>query len=120
VLGEILEFEADDAAEILALLPATYRKRLSRARAEVTAVLAHECSVHTAGAACACHRGVRHAVQSGRLDPGALEVRIGDLAALRRRLTLLDAEPRTQVMYRSDETPDLRDDILAKVRLSLF
>ncbi len=120
VLGEVLEFESDDAAEILGLQPATYRKRLSRARAEVTAVLGRECSVHTPGGACACHRGLRHAVQSGRLDPGALEVRIADLAVLRTRLTVLDAEPRTQALYRGDETPDLRDEILAKVRLTLF
>jgi DNA-directed RNA polymerase specialized sigma24 family protein len=120
VLGEILELEADDAASILDVLPATYRKRLSRARAEVTAVLSRNCSVHTAGASCACHRTVGHAVASGRLDPSALEVRIGDLEALRTRLTVLQAEPRTRGLYQGDETPDLREEVLAKVRVALF
>src|SRR2546430_10506506 len=50
VLGEILEFEDAQAAEILEIKPAAFRKRLSRARAALTAFLAKKCSVHTAGA----------------------------------------------------------------------
>lgn len=120
VLGEILEFEAEEAAQILEIQPAAYRKRLSRARADVTAVLSRSCSVHSAGNPCACHRTLASAVATGRLDPTALEVRIGDLETLRRRLTVLDAEARTSGMYRGDETPDLREEVLAKFRLSLF
>ena len=120
VLGEILEFEADDAAEILGLEPATWRKRLSRARAELTAFFTRECSVHTPGRACACHRRLGRALEIGRVDPSNLEVRIGDLAVLRRRLAVLDDVSRTRAMYQADDLPDLRADVLASVRTALF
>jgi hypothetical protein len=120
ILGEILEFDSADACEILGLEPAAYRKRLSRARAELTAVLSRECSVHTAGRACACHRKLGAAIASKRLDPARLEVQIADLAQLRTRLTLLDAEHRTLGMYQGDEQPDLREQVLDSVRTVLF
>ncbi len=120
VLGEILEFESEDAAEILGLEPATWRKRLSRARAELTAFFARECSVHTPGRACACHRRLGRALELGRVDPSNLEVRIGDLAVLRRRLAVLDDEPRTRAMYQADDTPDLRAEVLESLRTALF
>jgi RNA polymerase sigma factor (sigma-70 family) len=120
VIGEILEFDGADAAEILGIEPAAYRKRLSRARAELTAVLSRECGVHTAGNPCACHRRVAFAIQSGRLDPAQLEVRIGDLKALRTRLSVLDVEDRTVGIYQGDETPDPREQVLSSVRQALF
>jgi septum formation topological specificity factor MinE len=47
-------------------------------------------------------------------------VRIGDLAVLRRRLAILDSESRTRTLYQGDEMPDLRDEVLASVRVALF
>jgi RNA polymerase sigma factor (sigma-70 family) len=120
VLGEILELEAPEAAEILEIEPAAFRKRLSRARAELTAFLSKTCSVHTPGPACACHRQLGHAIRAGLLDPKQLYARIGDLEQLRARLARLDAEARTTGIYGGDEAPDLRDDVLASVRNSLF
>jgi RNA polymerase sigma factor (sigma-70 family) len=121
VLGEILEFEAPEAAEILGIEAAAFRKRLSRARADLTAFLGKKCSVHTAGAGCACHKQVGHAVSAGLLDPQALDVRIGDLVQLRGKLARIDlAEERTAGVYRGDETPDLRDQVMGTVRSTLF
>jgi RNA polymerase sigma factor (sigma-70 family) len=120
VLGEILEFESDDAANVLEIQPATYRKRLSRARAELTAALAKECSVHTPEAPCACHRRLPAALRAGQIDPAALEVKLDDLRSLRRRLVVLQAEPRTSALYQGDETPGVREEVLSKLRLSLF
>jgi RNA polymerase sigma factor (sigma-70 family) len=120
VLGEILEFESNDAATVLEIEPAAYRKRLSRARAELTAVLERECSVHTPGAPCACHRRLPVALRTGQIDPNLLEVKLDDLRTLRRRLVVLQAEPRTNALYQSDETPDVREEVLSKLRLTLF
>jgi RNA polymerase sigma factor (sigma-70 family) len=120
ILGEILEFDSADACDILGVQPAAYRKRLSRARAELTAVLSRECSVHSTGRACACHRKLGAAIASGRLDPAKLEVQIADLAQLRTRLTVLDAGERTVGMYQGDEQPDLREQVLDSVRNVLF
>jgi RNA polymerase sigma factor (sigma-70 family) len=120
VLGEVLEFEADDAADILGIQPAAYRKRLSRARAELTRALERDCSVHTAGRGCACHRRLAHVLRIGALDPAEMEVRVGDLADMRARLTVLDAETRTRALYQGDEMPDLRYQVLESVRATLF
>jgi RNA polymerase sigma factor (sigma-70 family) len=120
VLGEILEFEAGDAAAILGLEPATYRKRLSRARAALTETLGQTCSVHTPGLRCACHRKVGDAIRRGRIAPEELEVRLGDLAQLRTRLGALGSGARTLEMYRADELPDLRREVLASVRAALL
>ncbi len=120
VLGEILEFDAPDAAAILGLAPAAYRKRLSRARAALTETLGRTCSLHTPGPRCACHRKVGDAVRTGRIAPAELEVRIGDLASLRAQLGALDSETRTLALYRADERPDLRREVLASVRAALL
>jgi RNA polymerase sigma factor (sigma-70 family) len=120
VLGDILEFEATEAAEILEIQPAAFRKRLSRARADLTAFLAKKCSVHTPGAGCACHKQVAHSMKVGLLDPTQLDVRIGDLVQLRVKLARLGADQRTTAIYRGDEASELRDGVLASVRNTLF
>lgn len=120
VLGEILEFEDAQAAEILEIQPAAFRKRLSRARGALTAFLAKKCSVHTAGADCACHRRLGHAVRTGFVDPTQLDVQIGDLVQLRGRLARLEADERTRGLYQGDESPNLRERVLSSVRDTLF
>jgi len=120
VLGDILEFEDAQAAEILEIKPAAFRKRLSRARAALTAFLAKKCSVHTAGADCACHRQVGNSIRTGFVDPAELEVQIGDLVQLRGKLARLDADERTRGLYQADESLDLRESVLSSVRDTLF
>ena len=119
VLGEVLEFDADDAAEILDIQPAAYRKRLSRARAALTNTLGNNCGLHTPGLRCACHRKVVEAIRKGRIAPAELEVRIDDLAQLRSQLGALDADARTLAIYRANELPNLRREVLASVRAAL-
>ena len=120
VLGEILEFDADDAAAILGIEPAAWRKRLSRARAQLTAFFARECSVHTPGRPCACHRRLGRALAIGRVDPSNLEARIGDLVTLRRKLAVLEEASRTRAFYQDEDTPDLRSEVLESVKTALF
>jgi RNA polymerase sigma factor (sigma-70 family) len=120
VLGEILEFESTEAAEILDIEPAAFRKRLSRARADLTILLSKKCGVHTATAACACHRQAESLVKRGLLDPSQLDVHIGDLVQLRAKLARLDADQRTTAIYRGDEASELRGRILDSVRDTLF
>ena len=120
VLGGILEFEASEAAEILEIQPAAFRKRLSRARADLTVFLAKRCGVHTAGASCACHRQLGSSIKAGLLDPARLDVQIGDLVQLRVKLARLDADHRTMALYRGDEASELRGQVLNSVRDTLF
>ena len=58
VLGEIVELSSDEAAQVLEIEPATFRKRLSRARATLTAFLGRHCGIADEANPCRCHRSV--------------------------------------------------------------
>ncbi|GAA1224049.1 hypothetical protein GCM10009665_12880 [Kitasatospora nipponensis] len=69
VLGEVFELPGAEAAWILDTTPATYRKRLERARRRIRAFMGASCGIVNPAAACRCARRVDTAVRSGRLDP---------------------------------------------------
>lgn len=70
VLGEIFELSSTEAAWILDVTPAAYRKRLERARRRLTAFLTSTCDLVNPDAFCRCARRVDKAVAIGRVDPG--------------------------------------------------
>ena len=67
VLGEVLEFEHAEAAEILDISAANYRKRLSRARKAVLEFTASSCGLAKASAACSCRKRLPAALAQGRI-----------------------------------------------------
>lgn len=56
VVGEVLGLSGDDAAEVTGVEPATYRKRLSRARERMREFLSSHCGVVNAQAKCRCNK----------------------------------------------------------------
>lgn len=58
VLGDVLELSGPEAAEILEIEPALFRKRLQLARAAVHDFLKSHCGLVSDSAACRCHRRV--------------------------------------------------------------
>jgi hypothetical protein len=80
VLGEILGVDSDDGGYICDVPPATYRKRLSRARQRVRAHLTAHCGLVSEAAACRCGRRVDVAARSGRISRDRLEFVDGDAA----------------------------------------
>lgn len=68
VLGDILELDHREAADVLEIAPATYRKRLSRARSEVVAFSGRVCGLANPAAQCRCPRRLPEALRLGRLD----------------------------------------------------
>jgi RNA polymerase sigma factor (sigma-70 family) len=68
VLGEIFELSSTDAAWILGVTPAAYRKRLERARQRLRAFMGSTCGIVNPEAFCRCARRVEKAVASGRVD----------------------------------------------------
>jgi RNA polymerase sigma factor (sigma-70 family) len=70
VLGDIFELDHGEASEILELAPAAYRKRLSRARADVEAFTSRRCGVVSSSAKCACPRRLPASVKMGRIQAG--------------------------------------------------
>lgn len=69
VLGDILEMDHNEAAEILGVSRETYRKRLSRARANVVAFTTKNCGLVNEGAKCSCPRRLPAAMAMGRVQP---------------------------------------------------
>ena len=69
VLGDILEFEHDEAAKVLEISKGNYRKRLSRARKEIISFTSQACGLASDDARCTCPRRLPAAKTSGRLHP---------------------------------------------------
>lgn len=71
VLGEVFDVSSEDGAFICDVSPATYRKRLSRARSRVRSFVGEHCGlVNPDEAPCRCNRRVDTAVSLGRINPG--------------------------------------------------
>lgn len=121
VLGEILELDHREAAEVLEITPAAYRKRLSRARATIHDLMRRRCGLFNPANDCRCRRRVATAIELGRMDPQQLlfvsSSRQGErfpevLAAIRR----LEEARRAAALYRSHELPPSRRDFARHVR----
>ena len=122
VLGEILELTGSEAAQVLEIEPATFRKRLSRARATLAEFLQANCGVAQPDAACACHRRLDRALELGRVqrdqpDAQAHQAQQAEpLPALRRRLHTLPSEARPGALLRDGAErhgPDFRERLRA-------
>jgi RNA polymerase sigma factor (sigma-70 family) len=72
ILGEILELDHNEAATVMEITAAAFRKRLSRARASITSFMKSRCGLVNPANACRCRRRVATAVALGRVDPGNL------------------------------------------------
>lgn len=88
VLGEVFELESEDAASLLEIPPATYRKRLQRARERVRGFMRSSCGLASSDAACTCAKHLPYALDRGRVDPENLTY---GAQRTRRSLTLLHA-----------------------------
>lgn len=98
ILGEIFDVDSDEGGYICEVPPATYRKRLSRARTRIREFLRDNCGLVSSKAACHCSKRVDVAVRLGRVDPERLEftdttaeanddlIRLNDAAHLLRSL----------------------------------
>jgi RNA polymerase sigma factor (sigma-70 family) len=67
VLGEILEMTHSEAALVMEISPVNFRKRLSRARAEVKEFTAASCGLASTTATCSCAKRLPAALSQGRV-----------------------------------------------------
>lgn len=67
ILGEVLEFDHSEAAHILEISPANFRKRLSRARQRVQDFTAATCGLGGQPTACTCRKRLPTAIAQGRI-----------------------------------------------------
>ncbi|HYE90450.1 MAG TPA: RNA polymerase sigma factor, partial [Terriglobales bacterium] len=68
LLAAVFELTGDEAAAVLEVQPAAFRKRLSRAREALRAFLDRACGLVEASAPCRCARQVGPCVRRGMLD----------------------------------------------------
>jgi hypothetical protein len=69
ILGEILEMEGKEAADILEINHATFRKRLSRARAQLTEFMQARCGLVNPKTRCRCSKLVTTTIKMGIVNP---------------------------------------------------
>jgi RNA polymerase sigma factor (sigma-70 family) len=72
ILGELFEVSGEEGAYIMQTSPATFRKRLSRARAQLRAFVEQKCGIVRLENPCRCSKQVSREVQVGILKPGKL------------------------------------------------
>jgi RNA polymerase sigma factor (sigma-70 family) len=125
IIGEVFDLPSTEAAWILGLTPAAYRKRLSRARDRVRAFMEGHCGLVRAENPCRCRRRIGTAIATGRVDPehllfaraGAVRRGIAEMEGLHASAAVLRSHPET----RAPEALARRVvDIVAAERLSLL
>jgi RNA polymerase sigma factor (sigma-70 family) len=72
ILGHVFGLTSQEAAEITGVTPATFRKRLSRARGRLHGFMERKCGLVDSANACRCARRLDTAVHTGRIDPDHL------------------------------------------------
>jgi len=119
VLGSLLELDAPEAAAVLEIPEATFRKRLSRARASLDEFIARHCGVASSSAECRCAHQVNYAIKQGRLNPAQLRyatpTRQTSVEAIRALGEIKQAR-RSLELYRAQPEFTAPDDFAAKVR----
>ena len=73
VIGEIFMAPSPVAAEILGISPATFRKRLERARRDLTAFMNDKCGLVNEANPCRCERKTKAFMKRGWVDPARLK-----------------------------------------------
>ncbi|MEV6325155.1 RNA polymerase sigma factor [Nocardia sp. NPDC051787] len=69
VLGDVFELSSTEAAWVLGITPAAYRKRLERAKKRLGNFMNATCGLVDPAAFCRCSRRVDKALAIGRVDP---------------------------------------------------
>ena len=100
ILGEILEMDHGEAADVAGISPANHRKRLSRARAVITGLMKRRCGLFEPSNPCRCWGRLDRAVDLERVDPERL-VYAGSLEQARRFPRVLDEIRRLEELSRS-------------------
>jgi RNA polymerase sigma factor (sigma-70 family) len=121
ILGEILELDGEEAAQILEIPSATFRKRLSRARAEMIKFMQDRCGLVRSSNACKCSLRVNYALQAGRVNPVKLVFAEDSEAAHRypqvlEHIRRLEESQRVVAMYRARSELAAPGELLTQVR----
>jgi RNA polymerase sigma factor (sigma-70 family) len=125
LLGDLVGLSDREGADVLEIQPATFRKRLSRAREVLRTVIADRCGLVRASNPCRCDRQIRPSIEAGILDTGTLvftEHPRADGAGpipsgvLEEAAAQLDLAEAIAEVYRSDPAWQAPDGVLERLR----
>jgi RNA polymerase sigma factor (sigma-70 family) len=116
VLGHVMDLPGKEAAEVIGVDEAIYRKRLSRARDRVSNALDGHCGVVNPQAPCRCARRLERARALGRagetLPP--VDVDVERVSSVIQQMTDLSA--RAAAYHRAEGEPSVPTDLVDRVR----
>jgi RNA polymerase sigma factor (sigma-70 family) len=121
ILGEILEINSQEAADILDIPPATFRKRLSRARAEIVTFMRRKCGLINPDSPCHCRRRVNFAITSKRVNPERFlfahdAERAKNFPEVLNKIRALEYSQRVIALYRSHPESEVPSDFTAMIK----
>ncbi len=121
ILGEILELEGSEAAEVMEISPQAFRKRLSRARAEIVSFMQRKCGLVNPQSGCRCLRRVNRAIQLGRVDPRRLlfasnAQKARDFPQVLSTIRQLEEGQRAVALYRSHPDVTVPKDFVTMIK----
>jgi hypothetical protein len=120
ILGEIMECPSTLAADVLQISPAAFRKRLERARTDLSAFMNDQCGLLNPANACRCERKAKGFIEAGWVNPASLKftaarVRGAQTSALREYRSLDLLEARAASLFREHpqlDGPDVATELL--------
>ena len=124
IVGEILELEHQEAAEVLGISTGAYRKRLSRARATVSEFVLGHCGLVNSDNACRCSKRVLRARELGRVDPKRLIFSTSPQHAKRfpeilTEIRQLEEDQRVAALFRAQQQPEISQDFTRWLQTTL-
>ncbi len=123
ILGEILELEGPEAARILGISAAAFRKRLSRARDAIVMFTRAQCGLVEPANPCRCGRRLHRAQELGRVDAAGLLFARHDSAlafpGVLERVRRLEDVQRTAALYRATPDADPGPELLERIQAAL-
>lgn len=124
IVGEILELEHQEAAEVLGISTDAYRKRLSRARATVSDFVLGHCGLVNSNNACRCSKRVLRARELGRVDPERLIFSTSPQRAKRfpeilTEIRQLEEDQRVAALFRAQQQPEISQDFTRWLQTTL-
>ena len=121
ILGEILELEGSEAAEVMEISPQAFRKRLSRARAEIVSFMQRKCGLVNPQSGCRCQRRVSRAIKRGRVNPkhflfASDAQKARDFPQLLSTIRQLEEGQRAVALYRSHPDVTVPKDFVTMIK----
>lgn len=121
ILGAVFDVSGKEGAEVLQIQPATFRKRLQRARNRIQNFLLTHCALIKPGNPCLCERQTDHMLCKGKIDKNHLlfvkhPCHVRHDASVMGRLKELDELQRISTIFKQHPGLETPDSFTAKLR----